>query len=383
MTAPARTVGRPDLPDFPWDSLAPLAATARAHPGGVVDLSVGTPVDPTPEVVQLALAAAADAPGYPTTVGTVAVREAIARWFARRRAVVGLEPGACVPTVGSKELVAWLPTLLGLGPGDAVAIPTVAYPTYDVGARLAGAVPLPLDTTSAADLPPSGTVDGARISLVWVNSPSNPTGDVMSVEALASVVAWARRVGAVVASDECYCELAWDVEPGPAGVPSVLDPRVCGGSHENLLVVQSLSKQSNLAGYRAGLLAGDPALVAAVVAVRKQAGMIVPAPVQAAMVAALDDDGHVALQRERYARRRAALLPALRGAGFAVPGSPAGLYLWARRGDDAWDDVAELAGRGVLVAPGSFYGAASRAHVRVALTATDERVAAAVERLAP
>ena len=381
MSAPqARVVGRPDLPDFPWDALAPFATTARAHPGGVVDLSVGTPVDPTPEVVQRALASAADAPGYPAVVGTVAVREAIARWFARRRAVVGLEPGACIPTVGSKELVAWLPTLLGLGPGDAVVIPTVAYPTYDVGARLAGAVPVPLDP---ADLPPSGQVDGARIGLVWVNSPSNPTGEVTGVEALSAVVAWARRVGAVVASDECYCELAWDVEPGPAGVPSLLDPRVCGASHENLLVVQSLSKQSTLAGYRAGLLAGDPALVAAVVAVRKQAGMIVPAPVQAAMVAALDDDDHVALQRERYARRRAALLPALRGAGFEVPGSPAGLYLWARRGADAWDDVAELAGRGVLVAPGSFYGAASRAHVRVALTATDERVAAAVERLAP
>lgn len=345
----------------------------------MVDLSIGTPVDPTPEVVRLALAAASDAPGYPTVVGTAAVREAIARWFARRRGVVGLEAGACVPTVGSKELVAWLPTLLGLGPGDAVVIPRVAYPTYDVGARLAGAAVAPLDV---ADLPASGRVDGRRVALVWLNSPSNPTGGVTGVQELAAAVAWARRFGAVVASDECYCELAWDVEPSSTGVPSLLHPRVCGGSHEGLLVVQSLSKQSNLAGYRAGLLAGDPALVAAVVAVRKQAGMIVPAPVQAAMVAALDDDAHVAAQRETYARRRAALLTALRGAGFTVPGSPAGLYLWATRGRDCWEDVAELAQRGVLVAPGSFYGAASGEHVRVALTATDERVAAAVERLA-
>lgn len=343
-----------------------------------MDLSIGTPVDPTPDVVRRALAEASDAPGYPAVVGTDALRAAIARWFTRRRGVVGLEPAACVPTVGSKELVAWLPTLLGLGPDDAVVIPPVAYPTYDVGARLAGAAVVPLDV---ADLPASGRVDGRRIALVWLNSPSNPTGEVTGVEELSAAVTWARRVGAVVASDECYCELSWDVEPSPTGVPSLLDPRVCGGSHENLLVVQSLSKQSNLAGYRAGLLAGDPALVAAVVAVRKQAGMIVPAPVQAAMVAALDDDAHVAVQRETYARRRAALLPALRGAGFAVPGSPAGLYLWASRAQDCWEDVAELARRGVLVAPGSFYGAASGAHVRVALTATDERVAAAVERL--
>ncbi len=368
------TWGRPDLPGFPWDALAAHGAVAREHAGGIVDLSVGTPVDPTPQVVQDALSAAADAPGYPTTVGTPELRSAVAGWFARRRGVVGLEPDACVPTIGSKELVAWLPTYLGLGAGDAVALPPIAYPTYDVGARLAGAAPVAIDPD---DLPSSGRVDGRRVALVWVNSPSNPTGEVMGVAALARVVAWARRVGAVVASDECYCELGWDVDD----VPSVLDPRVCGDGHENLLVVQSLSKQSSVAGYRAGLLAGDRVLVDAVVAVRKQAGMLVPSPVQAAMVAALGDDHHVGEIRERYRRRRDVLRAALEAFGLAVPGSPAGLYLWATRGRDGWQDVAALARAGILVAPGSFYGEAGAQHVRVALTATDERVSAAVERL--
>jgi succinyldiaminopimelate transaminase len=361
------------LPDFPWDSLAGAAARARAHPGGIVDLSVGTPVDATPQVVQDALRAAADAPGYPQTWGTPALREAVARWFARRRGVPDVDPDAVLPTVGSKELVAWLPTLLELGAGDVVVHPEVAYPTYDVGARIAGATPLPADGT--AQLGPATA--GGRVRLVWVNSPSNPTGRVLGVEHLAKVVAWARSRGAVVASDECYAELGWDGQP----VPSILDPRVSGGSHEGLLAVYSLSKQSNLAGYRAAFVAGDRGLVARLLAIRKHAGMIVPWPVQQAMTAALDDDQHVAAQRERYGARRAALLPALRTAGFAVDDSAAGLYLWATRDEPAAVTVDALAEQGVLVAPGSFYGAAGGRHVRVALTATDERVAAAAQRL--
>ncbi len=374
--AAVRSVRWPALPDFPWDALAPAAARAAEHPGGVVDLSVGTPVDPTPDVVQRALAGAADAPGYPTTAGTRVLREAIVAHLARRRGVVGLEPDAVMPTIGSKELVAWLPTLLGLGPGDVVVLPAPAYPTYDIGARLAGARPLPL---------PAGQVPGpaaGAVALVWVNSPSNPTGGVLGVRALRELVAWSRSVGAVVASDECYAELPWDV----AEVPSILDPRVCGGSHEGLLAVQSLSKQSAMAGYRAGLLAGDAALVAGIVAVRKHAGMIVPAPVQAAMVAALGDDAHITATRERYRARRAVLLPAVRAAGFDVPttgdgANAAGLYLWATRRQDCWTTVADLADLGVLVGPGSSYGSAGDTWVRFALTATDERIAEAARRL--
>jgi succinyldiaminopimelate transaminase len=334
----------------------------------VVDLSVGTPVDPVPEPVRAALAAAADAPSYPLTAGTPALCAAIAGWLADRCGATGLDPAAVLPTIGSKELVAWLPTLLGLGAGDTVVIPRLAYPTYQVGALLAGASVLASDSLTAAG--------PARVGLVWVNSPSNPTGRVLPVEHLRKVVDWARERGAVVASDECYRELGWEDEP-----VSVLHPDVCGGDHTGLLAVHSLSKRSNLAGYRAGFVSGDPALVAELLAVRKHAGMIVPAPVQAAMVAALTDTGHVAAQRERYARRREVLRAALARAGFRVDHSTAGLYLWATRDEDCWQTVGWLADRGILVAPGTFYGTAGDRHVRVALTATDERVAAGAERL--
>lgn len=361
----------PVLPEFPWDRLAPLAETARAHPDGIIDLSVGTPVDPTPEVVRAALSAAADAPGYPATYGTAPLRQAVAAWFARRRGVPDVDPAGVLPTIGSKELVAWLPLLLGLGPGDVVVHPQVAYPTYDVGARLAGATPLPADGTLQIG-PAAG-----RVRLVWLNSPANPTGRVLGVEHLAKVVTWARSIGAVVASDECYAELAWDVDE----VPSILDPRVSGGSHQGLLAVYSTSKQSNLAGYRAAFVAGDPDLVRRLLEVRKHAGMMMPWPVQEALRVALGDDTHVAQQRERYRGRRAQAAKALGDAGFRIEHSEAGLYLWATRDEPAWDTVRWLADRGVLVAPGDFYGAAGARHVRVALTATDERIAGLAKRL--
>ncbi len=372
----AGTAGVRSLPDFPWDRLAGAAAVARSHPDGVVDLSVGTPVDPTPPLLRRALADAADAPGYPLTYGTPPLRQAVADWFARRRGVPGLDPDGVLPTVGSKELVAWLPTLLGLGPGDLVVHPEIAYPTYDVGARIAGATPVPADGTAQLGPVPSG--GSGRVALVWLNSPANPTGRVLGVEHLAKVVAWARAHGAVVASDECYAELSWQ----GSEVPSILDPRVCGGSHEGLLALYSLSKQSNLAGYRAAFVAGDPALVRRLLEVRKHAGMIVPWPVQEAMRVALGDDQHVADQRRRYAGRRQVVMAALAGAGLRVEHSEAGLYLWATDGRDCWAVVNELAERGVLVAPGEFYGPAGARHVRVALTATDERVAALAARLA-
>jgi succinyldiaminopimelate transaminase len=329
-------------------------------------------VDPTPPVVRAALEASSDAPGYPQTWGTPVLREAVAAWFARRRGVPGVHPDGVLPTIGSKELVAWLPTLLGLGPDDLVVHPEIAYPTYDVGARLAGATPVPADGT--AQLGPAAS----RVRLVWLNSPSNPTGRVLGIEHLTKVVAWARTHGAVVASDECYAELGWDA----GDVPSVLDPRVCGGSHDGLLAVYSASKQSNLAGYRAAFVAGDPALVRGLLEVRKHAGMIVPRPVQEALRVAVSDDAHVAEQRERYRARRAVIRHALAAAGFRVDHSEAGLYLWATRGDQCWDTVRSLAERGVLVAPGEFYGAAGARHVRVALTASDAAVATLAARLA-
>jgi succinyldiaminopimelate transaminase len=351
--------------------LAPFGDRARAHPDGIVDLSVGTPVDPTPALIRDALAAASDAPGYPTVYGTPPLRQAVADWFARRRGVPNLDPDGVLPTIGSKELVAWLPTLLGLRAGDIVVHPEVAYPTYDVGARLAGATPLPADGTMQVG--PSAR----QVRLIWLNSPGNPTGRVLGVEHLRKVVRWARSIGAVVASDECYAELGWD----GVQVPSVLDPEVCEGSHEGLLAVYSMSKQSNLAGYRASFVAGDPVLVKRLVEIRKHAGMIVPWPVQEALRVALGDDAHVSEQRARYAVRREIVASALVSAGFEIDHSEAGLYLWATRREPCWDTVSALAERGVLVAPGEFYGPAGSQHVRVALTATDERIGRLADRL--
>lgn len=355
------------LPTFPWDSLASAKSVAGAHPGGVIDLSVGTPVDPVPTIVQEALLAAAAEPGYPTTHGTPALREAAAGALARRHGV-SVSPDAVLPTIGSKELVAWLPTLLGLGPSDTVVIPALAYPTYEVGVTLAGASVLRSDGLFAAG--------PLRPALVWVNSPSNPTGQVLPVEHLRKVVDWARSRGAVVASDECYLTLGYETNPR-----SILHPDVCDGRFDGLLAVHSLSKSSSLAGYRAGFVTGDPSLVARLLAARKHAGMIVPRPVQSAMTAALSDDAHVEAQRDRFAARRAVLREALLGAGLRIDHSDAGLYLWATRDEPGWDTVRWLAERGVLVAPGTFYGPAGERHVRVALTAPDERVAQVAERL--
>jgi succinyldiaminopimelate transaminase len=363
-----RSVKSAALPVFPWDTLADAAATARAHPDGIVDLSVGTPVDEVAPLIRDALAAASASPGYPATAGTAALRLSAVAALERRYGVTGLVESAVLPVIGTKELIAWLPTLLGLGAADTVVIPELAYPTYDVGARLAGAQVLAAD--SLTQLGPQNP------ALVYLNSPSNPTGRVLGVDHLRKVVGWARERGAIVASDECYLGLAWDAQP-----LSVLHPSVCDGDHTGLLAVHSLSKTSSLAGYRAGFVAGDPALVRELLEVRKHAGMIVPTPVQAAMVAALDDDAHEAEQRERYARRRDRLAAAIRAAGFTIDHSEAGLYLWATRGEPCRDTVAWLAERGILVAPGEFYGPAGAQHVRIALTATDERIAAAVQRL--
>jgi succinyldiaminopimelate transaminase len=359
------------LPEFPWDTLADAKALAGAHPDGIVDLSIGTPVDPIAPLIREALAAASSAPGYPATAGTVRLRESVVAALDRRFGITGLTEAAVLPVIGSKELIAWLPTLLGLGPADVVVVPELAYPTYDVGARLAGVQVLRAD--SLTQLGPQSP------ALIYLNSPSNPTGRVLGVDHLRKVIGWARDRGAVLASDECYLSLGWDAEP--PGPLSVLHPSVCDGDHTGLLAIHSLSKSSSLAGYRAGFVAGDPGLVAELLAVRKHAGMMVPTPIQAAMVAALDDDAHEQQQRERYARRRAALLPALRSAGFAVDYSEGGLYLWATRGESCRDSVTWLAARGILVAPGDFYGPGGAHHVRVALTATDERIVAAVHRL--
>lgn len=356
------------LPGFPWDSLAAAKGRAAAHPDGIVDLSVGTPVDDTPDLARAALDAASNAHGYPTVWGSSECRDAIVDYMERRWASPKLAHEAVMPVIGTKEIVAWLPVLLGLGPDDVVAFPRAAYPTYEIGALTSGAQSLACD--DSAELPES-------TKLIWINSPSNPTGRILSVDELRAFVARARELGAVLASDECYGEFAWDAE-----AVSVLDPRVSDGDLTGLLAVHSVSKRSNAAGYRAGFVVGDAELVQGLVGLRKHLGMMVPAPIQAALVAMLGDQAHVEEQRERYLARRAVLRPALEAAGFTIDHSEGSLYLWATRGEDCRVTVDWLAERGILVAPGDFYGPRGEQYVRVALTGTDERVDAAAARLA-
>ena len=356
------------LPDFPWDQLTEYAARARAHPDGIVDLSIGTPVDPTPEPVRRALEAASDSPGYPQTIGRPETRQAAVDWLARRHGVVGLGLDGVLPVIGTKEVVASLPSQLGLGEADTVVFPELAYPTYAVGAALAGTRGVATD--SLTSLGPQ------HPALLWLNSPSNPTGRVLPVEHLRKVVDWCRERKTLLVSDECYLEFGWDAEP-----VSVLHPSVCGDGHDGILALHSLSKRSNLAGYRCGFVVGDQAVVAELLAVRKNLGLIQPGPQQVAMAAALTDDVHADEQHARYAARRTMLRAALDKGGFRIDHSEGSLYLWATRGEDCWQTVSALCGLGILVAPGTFYGRSGSRHVRVALTATDERVAAAAARL--
>lgn len=380
------------LPDYPWELLAPYRERAQAHPDGAVDVSIGTPVDPTPKILQDALAAATDSPGYPTTQGTAELREAIAQWWRRRRNAADVTADMVMPVVGSKEFIAWLPLILGLGGNggqgtnggqggadgtgntDVVVCPRVAYPTYAVGATLAGA-----EAVSADSLDELDDETRSRVKLIYLNSPGNPTGSVLSREDLSRWVRDAREIGAVIASDECYAELGWG--EWEDSVPSILDTHVNGGDLTGLLGIYSMSKQSNLAGYRAAFVTGAPELMPDLINTRKHAGMMIPGPVQHAMTVGLTDDEHVAQQKNLYRARREQLKSALESAGFTIDHSEAGLYLWATRGEDCWDTIGWLADRGIIAGPGAFYGPHGTEHVRIALTASDERIQAAVERL--
>jgi len=361
-----------ELPDYPWDAMAPYAARAAEHPDGIVDLSVGSPVDETPQLIRAALADATDAHAYPQTAGTPQLRAAIIEWYARRRGVHGLQEANVLPTIGSKELVALVPLMLGLGDGDVVVHPRAAYPTYAIGAAIAGA-----QSVAADD--PNEWPDATKF--IWLNSPGNPDGRVLDVDRLRAARVRAAELGAVIVSDECYAELGWEGQWAHEPIPSILDDRVTGGDRTNVLAIYSLSKQSNMAGYRAAFAAGCATVIARLLTVRKHAGLMLPAPLQAAMVVALGDDEHVGVQRERYRSRRAVLKPALEAAGFRIDSSQAGLYLWVTRGESAWTSIDSLARLGILAGPGTFYGDHYPNHVRLSLTATDERIAAAASRL--
>lgn len=349
------------LPDFPWDALAPYGDKARSHPEGIIDLSVGTPVDPTPSFIQEALKAATNSPGYPLTAGTPKLRESIIHWARETLGASG--DFGVLPVIGSKELVAWLPTILQ---SERVLYPEIAYPTYLVGSMIAKSEALAVGF-DAANWP--------KADLAWINSPSNPTGRVSTDAELISAIKWAQSsTGAIVISDECYLEFEESAKP-----KSILS--LTSGDNRNILALHSLSKRSSMAGYRAAMLIGDPELIAKILEIRKHAGMMVSLPVQNAMIAALSDSQHVAAQRERYNLRKAKVRAAISKHGFKVEHSQAGLYLWATRGEDDWESVAWFAEKGVLVTPGHFYGAAGSKHVRIAMTATDQQIDELVKRL--
>ena len=349
------------LPDFPWDALAPYGEKARKYPAGIIDLSIGTPVDDVPKFIQDALISSTNTPGYPLTIGTPELREAMRNWASKTLGATG--DFDVLPTIGSKELVAWLPTLLQ---SKSVIYPKIAYPTYLVGALIAKADPIEVD------IDPS---NWPKSDLAWINSPSNPTGRVHSTSELNAVIEYSRNTGAIIASDECYLNFQTNEK-----VPiSIL--KLAAGDNKNLLAVHSMSKRSNLAGYRAALIVGDSELIAKIREIRKHAGMMVPQPIQRALTAALSDENHVAEQSARYLKRRKILQPALESAGFKVEFSDAGLYIWCTRDEESWKSVEWLANLGILATPGNFYGNAGAKHIRVALTSTDEKISDAASRI--
>ncbi len=357
-------------PPYPYDRLDRLVPVADRFEGGVVDLSIGTPVDPPPPAVVAAFSTSGLERGYPPSIGTVELRRAAARWIARRFAVE-VPIDAIGATIGSKEFVGTLPQWLRLRrpDRDTVLYPAVSYPTYEMGAILAGCRPVavPITASGALDLPAIGAQDATRALALWVNSPSNPTG---ALDDLGAVVAWGRANGVPVFSDECYVEFTWN---GPGR--SVLEHGLDG-----VVAVHSLSKRSNLAGARVGFYAGDPELVRYLQEVRKHVGMMVPGPAQAAGVVAFDDDDHVAAQRQRYLarlRRMGEIVGSWIGRAVDLPAG--GFYLWVPVDDD-WAFTERLAAEGgALVSPGEFYGAPG--HVRIAVVQPDERLELVATRL--
>jgi succinyldiaminopimelate transaminase len=336
--------------------LAPYGEKARKHPGGFIDLSQGTPVDPTPKFIQDSLIAASNSPSYPVVAGSKELQAAIRTWSINNLGVTG--EFDVLPTIGSKEFIASLATLLQ---SKKVLYPKVAYPTYLVSAMMAAAqaIPVEIDATTwpSADL-------------AWLNSPSNPTGQVQSDEELTACINWVRKNNSIIASDECYLSFAEDAK-------SIL--ALANGDNTGLLAVLSLSKRSNLAGYRAGFVVGDGKLVDQIRQVRKHAGLMVPLPVQNAMITALSDEAHVKQQAARYRTRRETLKSALLSQGFKIEYSTAGLYIWCTRGEDGYKTVDYLAQLGILVTPGAFHG--NDNFVRIALTATDENINKAAARI--
>lgn len=374
---------------YDWSRIASYKRVARSYAGGMIDLSVGSPADPVPDSVRKALAIAANdanAYGYPATIGTAELQNAIRDWLRDCRGVANLDAldAAIVPTVGSKEAVSLMASLLFLGAGDVVVQPRVSYPTYEIGTQLAGASVLKVD--DVADVESWVHIPGVRA--IWVNSPCNPTGEVLSAEQMHAIVEAARSIGAVVLSDECYAMMDWNehnreaVKHGEPLQSSVcaLNEYVCSGSASNILVLYSLSKQSNMAGYRTAFIVGDANIVGPMSEYRKQIGQIVPGPVQAAMAAGLRDYEATRVQHAVYRERLGILVQALRAYGYCTDMPQGALYVWVRaKSGDCWTDLEALSRIGIIASPGEFYGAPQ--YLRFSATATDEQIEEAARRL--
>jgi len=359
-------------PPYPYERLEGLRTRAAVHDGGVIDCSIGTPVDAPPAEVLTELARGTGARGYPPSAGTPVFREAVSNWL-RRRFDVAVAPDQLAACVGTKEFVASLVQYLSLRTPerDTVLFPAISYPTYAMGATLAGcrAVAVPM-VDGRLDLASISDEDAARALVLWSNSPSNPTG---RMDDLGAAARWGRERSVLVASDECYADFTWADRPR-----TILEHGL-----EGVLAVHSISKRSNLAGVRAGFYAGDPDVVAYLRLVRQHAGLMVAAPVQSAVAMAYDDDAHVEVQREVYATRLRVLGDALRAAGVQVDEPEGTFYLWCSRdGENGWDLAGWLADvAGLLVSPGDLYGDAGASFVRIALVQPDERIALAAQRL--
>ena len=359
-------------PPYPYDRLDRFKPLAAAHDGGAVDLSIGTPFDPPPAAVVAALAASGSERSYPASIGTAELRGAAHDWI-RRRFSLDVPAEAIGAAVGTKEFVASLPQWMRLRTPerDTVLYPSISYPSYEMGATLAGcrAVAVPIAADGTLDLSAVDPDDVGRALLLWVNSPSNPTG---ALDDLGAAAAWGRRHGVPVFSDECYVEFTWN---GPGRT-------ILEHGSDGVVAVHSLSKRSNLAGVRVGFYAGDPELVSYLHLVRKHAGLMVPGPAQAAGAIALADDDHVEIQRARYLGRLELMAEVLADwSGADVPMPDGGFYLWVPV-DDGWAFTERLAREGgALVSPGEFYGEQGRGHVRVAVVQPDELITLVAERL--
>lgn len=357
------------LPDFPWDKLNPYREIISDKGLSLINLSVGSPVDPVDSLIQDALLLDSEKSAYPTAKGKITLDQTLVTALRRRfKAGANLAVDNVLPTIGSKEAIALLPLMLDLV-RPKVVIPHLSYPTYTVAATLVGGQVIPQDFTK--NLPD-------QFDLVFINSPNNPTGEVLELETLQTILGQVRKQGAILVSDECYLSLDWTGK----GI-SMLNPQVNGGSLANIIVTNSLSKVSNLASYRAAFLAGDNELISKITNFRRHTGLLVPTVIQTAMQVALEDDSSVNKQKAVYRERRKLLIAALSKAGFSFRNSEAGLYIWvtSSNGESDWDLVKIFAEQGILVAPGSFYGSAGKNSVRISITATDDDIKTASERI--